>query len=184
MVDRETSEGPDAASKAVGTGPFALAEWVQGDHLTFSKNANYWQTEHPYLDELRVQVFRDATAMVTQLEAGALDVADTPSLQDFVRLKSDANFQALPHPSQTRFLEIGASAYAPPLDNQTMHQAQLCHRPRAASEHVTLGCRSNRVTSVEHGIRGVWGCPDSTDRLIMPPPGGEPGGSAVRTRRV
>ena len=30
----------------------------------------------------------------------------------------------------------------------------------------------------------VWGSPDSTDRLIMPPSGGEPGGSAVRTRLV
>ena len=34
------------------------------------------------------------------------------------------------------------------------------------------------------GVQAQWGCPGSTDRLIMPPPGGCVGGSAVRTRLV
>ena len=43
IVDKETAEGPDAKTKAVGTGPFTFVEWVQGDHVTFGKNKNYWQ---------------------------------------------------------------------------------------------------------------------------------------------
>src|SRR5947209_19625458 len=35
---------PISKSKAIGTGPFAFTEWIQGDHLTYSKNKNYWQT--------------------------------------------------------------------------------------------------------------------------------------------
>ena len=34
ILDKETMEGPDAKSKAVGTGPFTFTEWVQGSHLT------------------------------------------------------------------------------------------------------------------------------------------------------
>ena len=43
IVDTETVEGPDRDQKLVGTGPFVQTEWVQGDHLTFKRNQNYWQ---------------------------------------------------------------------------------------------------------------------------------------------
>jgi peptide/nickel transport system substrate-binding protein len=54
MLDHETMEGPDAARKAVGTGPFTFVEWAQGDHLRFTKNNNYWRSGRPYLDSLLV----------------------------------------------------------------------------------------------------------------------------------
>ena len=50
MVDRVSLEGPDAKTKEIGTGPFILDEWVQGDHLTYTRNKNYWQSNYPYLD--------------------------------------------------------------------------------------------------------------------------------------
>ena len=44
IADRQTLEGPDAKSTAVGTGPFSFAEWVPGDHINFTRNRNYWQS--------------------------------------------------------------------------------------------------------------------------------------------
>ena len=35
IVDPVTASGPDAATKPIGTGPFMLAEYAQGDHLSF-----------------------------------------------------------------------------------------------------------------------------------------------------
>ena len=55
MVDQETLEGPDAKTKAVGTGPFTFVEWAQGDHLTLAQNPNYWQSGKPYLDGISVE---------------------------------------------------------------------------------------------------------------------------------
>ena len=53
ILDRETADGPDGKSKAVGTGAFTFAEWVQGQYLRFEKNQNYWQSGRPYLDGVR-----------------------------------------------------------------------------------------------------------------------------------
>ena len=40
IVDSETA---DAMQTLIGTGPFKFVEWAQGDHLLFTRNADYWQ---------------------------------------------------------------------------------------------------------------------------------------------
>ena len=89
ICDKDTLEGPDAKNTAVGTGPFKFVEWIPGDHVTLTKNANYWQTGKPYLDGIQIPILRDQQAMTTQLEAGALDIARLPNLVDFNRLKTE-----------------------------------------------------------------------------------------------
>jgi peptide/nickel transport system substrate-binding protein len=57
MGDRTVLEGPDAKTKASGTGPFMFVEWVQGDHITITRNPNYWQSGRPYLDSIVTRIF-------------------------------------------------------------------------------------------------------------------------------
>ena len=47
IIDQVTAEGPNGKTQAVGTGPFMLKEWAQGDHISLVKNPNYWQTGRP-----------------------------------------------------------------------------------------------------------------------------------------
>jgi peptide/nickel transport system substrate-binding protein len=61
------------------------------------KNPNYWRKDAaggalPYLDEIRILAMPDATAMVTQMESGALDLIMRPTLTDVVRLQKNAKF--------------------------------------------------------------------------------------------
>ncbi len=79
IADKDVVDGPDARSKDGGTGPFIFTEWAPGDHATYAKNPNYWEAGRPYLDVVRVAFLRDAQAMVTQLEAGALDLIRNPT---------------------------------------------------------------------------------------------------------
>lgn len=46
----------DFNRNAFGTGPFKLAEWVSGDHITLTRNDNYWEEGKPHLGELVFQV--------------------------------------------------------------------------------------------------------------------------------
>jgi peptide/nickel transport system substrate-binding protein len=125
VADSVSLSGPSARSQAVGTGPFVFDEWQQGDHLRLHKNERYWAGGQPRVDGLYFQVFKDPQAMVTALEAGAIDVADRPPLADAVRLQNDARFRVV-------ISSIGGTRYAllfnvlsPPCDQRQFRQALL-----------------------------------------------------------
>jgi len=116
-------EGPDAARKAVGTGPFTFVEWVQGDHLQFAKNAHYWQSNKPYLDALHVTINADPQTMITQFEAGALDAANLPPVRDAVRLAKDPKFRLMVNQRTGGYYLAALNTALPPLDNKLVRQA-------------------------------------------------------------
>ncbi len=123
MLDRVTMEGPDAKTKAVGTGPFTFVEWASGDHFTLAANQNYWLSGRPYLNGINVSISRDAQSMVTQLESGTLDVIRTPPTGDLVRLRADARYQAIIHQGSGQAYGVAAEVEYPPLDNKLVRQA-------------------------------------------------------------
>lgn len=68
-----------APSDIVGLGPFAIAEYVQGQRLTFIRNPHYWRTgsdgkQLPYLDRLRLDIVPDQNTELLKLEAGETDL--------------------------------------------------------------------------------------------------------------
>jgi peptide/nickel transport system substrate-binding protein len=123
IIDKETAEGPDAKTKAVGTGPFTFVEWAQGQHLKFAKNPNYWQSGRPYLDGVTVNIKADAQAMVTELEAGASDVVLAPTWRDFGRLKADPRYQTIKVAQPSTFHQFQPNVTFKPLDNKLVRQA-------------------------------------------------------------
>ena len=85
---RTRIEGPDAKTKAVGTGPFTFVEWVQGDHLSLAKNPNYWQSGRPYLDGIaRHRPARPGGDGRPARGRRARRRSRSPPLNDFVRLQ-------------------------------------------------------------------------------------------------
>jgi peptide/nickel transport system substrate-binding protein len=122
IVDKNLMEGPDAKTKANGTGPFKFVEWVSGDHVSMTRNPKYWATELPYIDGFQTKIFRDTQAMVASLEAGALDQIDSPSLLDLVRLQSDPKYQALVVASSGQFVCIVANTTVAPTNNKQFRQ--------------------------------------------------------------
>jgi len=123
ICDPELTESPDANSKMNGTGPFKLAEWVTGDHITMVKNPNYWESGLPYLDEVNIRVFNDQPGMVVALESGALDMVFQPSLQDASRLKADGKFQVYNNNQLGQYFYLQVHTGAPPTDNKLLRQA-------------------------------------------------------------
>jgi peptide/nickel transport system substrate-binding protein len=123
IIDQVTAEGPNGKTQAVGTGPFILKEWVQGDHISLVKNPNYWQAGRPYLDAIEYKVLPDAQSMVSQFEAGVIDMALNPPLQDAGRLKSNPQYQVVTNPNTGRYYTAGWNVGNAPLDNKLVRQA-------------------------------------------------------------
>lgn len=121
IQDPVTLQSPEAASTAVGTGPFKLVELAIGDHFTVARNPNYWQTGLPYLDTVVTQLGGDFQTRDTQLEAGAIDMV-TPTIQDAVRFQQEAQFQLLQNPDPVPYA-LAINTGMPPLDNNLARQA-------------------------------------------------------------
>ncbi len=68
-------------TKAVGTGPWMLENYVAGSEITFSKNPDYWgsdprhpENQVPYAKNLRILLISDLATSVAGLRSGQIDV--------------------------------------------------------------------------------------------------------------
>ncbi|MGH9246283.1 MAG: ABC transporter substrate-binding protein [Acidimicrobiales bacterium] len=77
MAQAQLDDPATCQENLIGTGPFELEEWVVNDHLTASKNENYWQTDAdgvqlPYLDEIEFRPVPEAAQRFNLLQAGEI----------------------------------------------------------------------------------------------------------------
>src|SRR4051812_11254675 len=90
-----------------GTGPFRFQAWAQGDHVTFARNDDYWQSAKPYVDQVEVQITPDAQSALVALESGKVYwMAGVPG-RDARRLQSDPNYQVMLTASGGEFYYVG-----------------------------------------------------------------------------
>ena len=157
MLDKENTDvASNTQTKAVGTGPFVFQEWKQGESMRFTKNPNYWQTGTPYLDEIVVNVRKDAQSMVADLEAGSLQMAFAPDTAGLPppevrpqlhRAVVDAGRGHVPDPAQRDVQAAG---------RQTRTAgAQLRHRPQAHRRHGPDGAGRPRGPAVASQLARV-----------------------------
>jgi peptide/nickel transport system substrate-binding protein len=123
ILDKETMDGPDAKTKAIGTGPFRWVEWVPGDHIVLAKNPGYWDSPRPYLDQATVRIMADQQAMVAALEGGAIDVAFLAPISDAARLQADPRYAVSVRHDVGQYFYATANATVPPTDNKQVRQA-------------------------------------------------------------
>jgi peptide/nickel transport system substrate-binding protein len=124
ILDQNSPDGPPGKTTAVGTGAFSMVEWVQGDHVTYAKNKNYWRTGKPLLDQIVLNIAKDQQAMTVQLEAGQVDFIVNPTIQDFIRLSDDSSkYQGFELPNPAAFAMMQPNSTRPPMDNKLVRQA-------------------------------------------------------------
>jgi peptide/nickel transport system substrate-binding protein len=71
--------------KLVGTGPFRLSRYVQGNVQTYTRNPYYWDTETisgkkfaiPFVDEVNYRIIKDEATFLTGIRTGKLDILET-----------------------------------------------------------------------------------------------------------
>jgi len=81
IINEKADKNGDMSQEPVGSGPFELKEWVQGDHVHLEAFDDYWKTDGdgnqlPYLDELQLQIYPDDEVKLRGLKQGELDWID------------------------------------------------------------------------------------------------------------
>lgn len=71
----------DFGTNPIGTGPFVLAEYAEGDHIILKARSDYYRMgvdgkPLPYLDEIYYRILPDDAAKVANLQAGDVDGLD------------------------------------------------------------------------------------------------------------
>jgi peptide/nickel transport system substrate-binding protein len=64
----------DCATQPLSDGPYTLAEWVHGDHMTFERNPKYYEPGKPTIDEIIVRIVPDETVRKQMLINGDADL--------------------------------------------------------------------------------------------------------------
>ena len=114
--------GPPAA---VGTGPFVFKEWVPGDHVTLTKNPDYWNKAAggPYLDSLTFKPIADTTATLNALQAGDVDISQTLAPVDVPTAQADTKLQYYDRGSACNVGVLAMNQKFKPFDNPKIRQA-------------------------------------------------------------
>jgi peptide/nickel transport system substrate-binding protein len=73
-------------SKAIGAGPFKLAEYTRGTQLVLERNDNYWGAK-PNWSKVTFRPITSAGPRVAALLAGDVDMIENPPIQDLDRIK-------------------------------------------------------------------------------------------------
>ena len=121
IVDQNTAAS-GAKNKAIGTGPFVLKEWVQGDHLSYVRNDSYWQSGKPYLDAITINVVPDSQTMLTNLEAGTASAIVGAPLTSVARLQADPKYTVTLADNVGGFLGLGVNTRVAPTSNKQVRQ--------------------------------------------------------------
>jgi peptide/nickel transport system substrate-binding protein len=78
-------------AKAIGTGPYRLANYTRGTHVVLERNDAYWG-DKPHWQKVAWRPMSSEGPRVASLLAGDVDVIETPPIQDFEKIKA-AGFQ-------------------------------------------------------------------------------------------
>jgi peptide/nickel transport system substrate-binding protein len=110
-VTKSNAGNPETT--VIGTGPYAVGGWKQGDSITLTRNATYWG-EAPKNKEVVYRFFKDATAENNALLAGQLDLVTQVTSPDVLaQFENRPEFTIVEGTSTTKELFNFNDAVAP-----------------------------------------------------------------------
>lgn len=82
------------SANPIGTGPYKLEEWIQGDRIELIKNEDYWD-EVKGVDSITMRFITETANRAIEVEIGGVDIAYDVSPNDIDRLKDNPDVEVL-----------------------------------------------------------------------------------------
>lgn len=64
----------DCGREPLSNGPYVLDEWVEGDHMTFTKNENFYAEGKPEIERVTIRIVPDDSVRKTMMLQGDADI--------------------------------------------------------------------------------------------------------------
>jgi len=93
--------GADAYKHPCGTGPFQFVEWVPDDHITLTRNMEYWGGPPLGLDTLIFQVITDPIARLQALQNNTIHGMEYPGPATYDIIQADQNLSLMVGPGMS-----------------------------------------------------------------------------------
>ncbi len=123
VVSEKAVTTMDPKLHPVGTGPYMLAEWVQGSHVTLQKWDKYFKKDKPYLDTITIKSVSDDSVRLAGLQTKQFDWIQTVPQQQIPTLEKSSSIAHTASKAYFPYLiEMNTTAGAP-LNNIAARQA-------------------------------------------------------------
>ena len=131
----------------VGTGAFAIKEFVPGSHIEYERNPNYWRTttidgveyQLPFLDGFRMPLITEEVTALSAVRTGVLDV-----FMNATFVLGSELIESVPDLKSEDALADGVNLWAfridqPPLDNIEVRRALFMGTDLAGVSEAVMG---------------------------------------------
>ncbi len=165
----------------LGSGPYTIASFRQGQTITYKRNPNYWAKDLPVnrgrwnFDTIRFEYFRDRTAAMQAFKAGAYDFReeftsktwateyDFPAVKDG-RVKLAVLPDNTPSGTQGFFL----NTRRPPLNDMRVREAlELAFDFQWMNKHLFYGLYKRTQSYFENSPMKATGKPSAAELSVM-----------------
>jgi ABC-type transport system substrate-binding protein len=107
--------------RPIGTGPYAVQEWIRGDQIIFNRFDDYWGEAAP-AETAVLRWNQDGAARLLELQSGSADYITNIGPDDFDIVRNDSNLQLLQQ-NIPNILYFGFTRNFAPFDDVNVRQA-------------------------------------------------------------
>jgi peptide/nickel transport system substrate-binding protein len=143
----------------VGSGPFIVSSWSQGNAITFKRNPYYWQKDAcgqrlPYLSGLTIKYVPDDNTRVTSIEGGSVDAINAVPYNEVATLSAQSGIHAPAAPAAAVVSVPINESTVPAVKNEQVVQALNYALDRAAIVKVAFSGHALASGSpIDYGVK-------------------------------
>jgi peptide/nickel transport system substrate-binding protein len=155
--------GHDLNAVPIGTGPYKFVNYQPRTMVKMQRNADYYETGKPFIENLEYDIISDPTAITTALQAGVVNFSNVIPAKDWEIVKANPQLTTAPIEGG-RWFWLMLNNTKPPFDNAKVRQA-VAHAidRQAIVDAVFYGL----ATPIEGGVVPSWNWGHAPDLKIF-----------------
>jgi peptide/nickel transport system substrate-binding protein len=143
----------------IGTGPFKFVEFKPNEHITLTRNPDYWKPGLPDLDGIEYTIIKDRATAVLAFIAGKLDVAAGLSPPDVKTIQAQVPGVICERAPGTINRHLIINRTKPPFDNPQLRRAMALSIDRKAFIEIISQGQGEVGGILQAPPGGLWGMP-------------------------